>query len=58
MKSHHTFNLCIKRIVVEQVDAMKLFAVCLGHGDNVLISSEYFNLELATSNIGQHLLLK
>ena len=44
-------NLCIKRIVVEQVDAMKLLAVCLGHSDNVLISSEYFNLELATSNI-------
>ena len=54
MKSHNIINLRIKRIVVEQVDAMKLLAVCLGHSDNVLISSEYFNLELATSNIGQH----
>ena len=39
---------------MEQVDAMKLLAVGLGHSDNILISSEYFNLELANSNIGQH----
>ena len=36
--------LCIKRIMVEQVCAMKLFVVGLVHSYNVILSSEYLNL--------------
>ena len=36
--------LCIKRIMVEQVCAMKLFVVGLIHSYNVILSSEYLNL--------------
>ena len=30
---------------MEEMGAVKLLAVCLGHSDNVLPSLEYFNLE-------------
>ena len=39
-----TWDLSIKRVVMEQIGAMKLLAVSLGHCDYVLISSEYLNL--------------
>ena len=39
-----TWDLSIKRVVMEQIGAMKLLAVSLGHGNYVLISSEYLNL--------------
>ena len=37
--------LSVKRIVVKQVCAVELLAVCLGHTNDVLISLEYLNLE-------------
>ena len=39
---------------MEEIGAMKLLAVCLGHGDNVLPSIEDLNLE--NSNSFNHVL--
>ena len=43
--------LSVKRIVVKQVCAVELLAVCLGHTNDVLISLEYLNLENKTKQI-------
>ena len=34
---------------MEEIGAMKLLAVCLGHGDNILPSIEDLNLENSNS---------
>ena len=36
--------LSVKRIVVEQVGAVELLAVCLVHSDHVILPFEYLNL--------------
>ena len=36
--------LSVKRIVVEKVGAVELLAVCLVHGDHVILPFEYLNL--------------
>ena len=51
--------LSVKRIVVEQVGAVELLAVCLVHGDHVLLAAEYLNLvETEMNNPPKHIQLK
>ena len=42
-------HLSVEWIGVEEVGAVELLAVGLEHGDDVLLASEYLNLEQSTS---------